>query len=206
MRDSNRYSHWNLTGYTIYQKVGKWFVSLRYKGEVPVPVIDESKEVGIDVGVTKPVTLSDGTHYAIKGKKKKTRYEKRTLFLQKKLARQKKGSNRSKRTKNQLAKKHKKVANIRDNFGHQVTRKVADKHDVACMEDITLPNLTKSAKGTTENPGKNVKAKSGLNRVILDAGLGSIRSKLAYKVKKLVLVNPAYTSQGCFLLWAYRQE
>ncbi len=57
--------------------------------------------------------------------------------------------------------------------------------------------MTKSAKGTVEAPGSNVKAKAGLNREILATGWAGMRQKLDYKVGEVVAVNPAYTSQTC---------
>ena len=61
--------------------------------------------------------------------------------------------------------------------------------------------MTKSARGTLQNPGKNVKAKSGLNRVILDQGWGEFRRQLSYKSvwygSKLLVVSEKYTSQTC---------
>ena len=57
--------------------------------------------------------------------------------------------------------------------------------------------MTKSAKGTAESPGSNVKAKSGLNRAILSSGWGGLERNLDYKAGKVVRVNPAHTSQAC---------
>ena len=61
--------------------------------------------------------------------------------------------------------------------------------------------MTKSAKGTIEEPGKNVKQKSGLNRSMLDLGLGMffdiVKYKSEWQGKMLVHINPAYTSQQC---------
>ena len=69
------------------------------------------------------------------------------------------------------------------------------------LEDLKVKNMTKSAKGTIDNPGKNVKAKSGLNKSILDQGWGEFKRQLEYKQKwrggDVILVNPKYTSQAC---------
>ena len=69
------------------------------------------------------------------------------------------------------------------------------------MEDLKVKNMSKSAKGSIDNPGRHVKAKSGLNRAILDQGWGEFRRQLGYKLNwsggELVLVSPHYTSQTC---------
>lgn len=69
------------------------------------------------------------------------------------------------------------------------------------VEDLRVKNMTASAKGTLEAPGRNVKAKAGLNRAVLNVGFGEIRRQLEYKCRwfgsELVAVNPAYTSQRC---------
>ncbi len=57
--------------------------------------------------------------------------------------------------------------------------------------------MSKSAKGTVESPGTNVKAKAGLNRVILNAGWSRFNSYCDYKFGNVILVNPKYTSQRC---------
>jgi putative transposase len=69
------------------------------------------------------------------------------------------------------------------------------------LEDLRVANMTRSAKGTVEAPGRNVAQKSGLNRSILDAGWGQFVSILTAKAesagRRVVLVNPAYTSIDC---------
>lgn len=69
------------------------------------------------------------------------------------------------------------------------------------MEGIDLRNMTKSAKGTVAKPGKNVAQKAGLNRSLLDLGLGTTRLRLGHKLAGiggvLLLVPQAYTSQRC---------
>jgi putative transposase len=82
-----------------------------------------------------------------------------------------------------------------------VTTYLAQNHSLIVVEDLKVKNLTRSAKGTVENPGKNVKAKAGLNRVLLDRAPGMFRQFLAYKCAwtgaTLRKRNPAYTSQKC---------
>ena len=89
------------------------------------------------------------------------------------------------------------MARRRDNATHQTSRKVADTAHTVVLEDLNTKAMTKSAKGTVENPGKNVKQKAGLNRAILASGWGQLERKLAYKAGELRFVDPAYTSQAC---------
>lgn len=69
------------------------------------------------------------------------------------------------------------------------------------LEDLKVSNMSSSAKGNMENPGKNVKAKSGLNRAILDQGWHEARRQFEYKQQwrggVVVAVAPQYTSQTC---------
>ncbi|MGO9614736.1 MAG: RNA-guided endonuclease InsQ/TnpB family protein, partial [Dissulfurispiraceae bacterium] len=69
------------------------------------------------------------------------------------------------------------------------------------MEDLRVSCMSRSARGTVDNPGTNVAAKSGLNKAILDQGWGMFREMLHYKLIErggvLVLVNPKHTSQRC---------
>ena len=74
---------------------------------------------------------------------------------------------------------------------------LANTAGTVCIEALKTRQMTKSAKGTQEKPGKNVKAKSGLNRVILGTGWGQLGKMLDYKVANVVRVNPRNTSITC---------
>jgi transposase len=116
---------------------------------------------------------------------------------QRKFNRQQKGSNRRRRTGGQLRKLHRKRRRTRDNDTHQANRKMADTAHTVVVEDLNTKGMTRSAKGTVESPGTNVKAKAGLNRAILASGWGGLERKLAYKAGALLRVDAAYTSQTC---------
>ena len=119
------------------------------------------------------------------------------------MARQLKGSNRRNDTKKKLRKISRKIANIRKNWIHQTTREIAEKCGTVVAENLKVKNMTASARGTVENPGKNVRQKAGLNRTMIDTAFGEIRKKLEYKYGRLIEVNPAYTSQICSECGAY---
>ena len=154
---------------------------------------DDGEILGVDMN-TRQVATSDGDFYHLPDLKKKEARRKR---YQRRMARQVKGSNRRKDTKKKLAKVSRKIANIRKNWVHQTTREISGKCGTVVVEDLKVKNMTASAKGTIENPGKNVKQKAGLNRAMLDTALGELRRNLEYKCGRLVEVNPAYTSQRC---------
>lgn len=94
-----------------------------------------------------------------------------------------------------------KQAHIRENMAHQLTTELVKNYDFIAIEDLQVKNMTASAKGDEENPGKMVKQKSGLNRVILNVAPYRFKFQLEYKANKfgavLTSVPPQYTSQTC---------
>ena len=95
----------------------------------------------------------------------------------------------------QLRKLHRKQKRRRENAAHQHSRQLADTAHAVVIENLNTQGMTKSAKGTEENPGTNVKRKSSLNREILASGWGCLERNLDYKAGQVVRVDPAYTSQ-----------
>ena len=154
---------------------------------------DDGEVLGVDMNI-RQVATSDGHFYFLPDLEKK---ERRRRWYQKRMARQLKGSNRRKDTRKKLAKVSRKIANIRKDWVHQTTKEIAGKCGTIAVEDLKVKNMTASARGTVENPGKNVKQKAGLNRAMLDTAFGELRKNLEYKCGRLVEVNPAYTSQTC---------
>jgi putative transposase len=100
-----------------------------------------------------------------------------------------------------IQKLHKKIADTRRDFLHKTTSAISKNHAVVVVEDLQVKNMSKSASGTIESPGRNVKAKSGLNKSILDQGWGEFVRQLGYKLSwlggKLLKIAPQYTSQKC---------
>lgn len=170
----------------------RWRAFVSYEIEVEQR-LDDGEFLGVDMNA-RQIATSDGHFYFLPDLKKKEARRKR---YQRRMARQVKGSNRRKDTRKKLVKVSRKIANIRRNWIHQTTREIADKCGTIVVEDLKVKNMTASAKGTIENPGKNVKQKAGLNRAVLDTALGGFRRNLEYKCGRLIEVNPAYTSQMC---------
>ena len=100
--------------------------------------------------------------------------------------------------KTKIARLHRKIACVRQDFLHKLSTDICKNHAVVVMEDLQVKNMSQSAKGTLDSPGQNVRAKAVLNKRILDQGWGEFRRQITYKSLwlggQLILVNSAYTS------------
>jgi len=183
---------------TVSQSCGKWFVSVLTQREVEQP-IPSGGAVGIDLGVARFATLSDGTYYAPINSFK--RHEAQLRKAQQAMSRKVKFSNNWKKAKARVQKIHSRIGNARRDFLHKTSTTISKNHAIVCIEDLRVRNMSKSAAGTTEAPGKNVRAKSGLNKSILDQGWFEFRRQLDYKLAWkggwLVVVPPQNTSRTC---------
>ena len=183
---------------TVTRTCGKWFASVQTEYELQAPCMKDS-EVGIDMGVVNLVTTSEGKVYPCIDALQ--RHEKRLKFLQRSLARKRKHSKNFGKCTKHLAKASNRVANARKDALHKVSHDIAKNHGLVYMEDLNVKGMSKSARGTVENPGRNVKGKAGLNRAILNQGWGMFRTMLAYKLEEagglVVLVDPRNTSRRC---------
>jgi putative transposase len=105
------------------------------------------------------------------------------------------------KAKRKVQKVHTHIANARKDFLHKTTSALSKNHAMVAIEDLQVCNMSKSAAGSAEKPGKNVAAKSGLNKSLLDQGWFEFRRQLQYKLDWsggiLVAVPPQYTSQTC---------
>jgi putative transposase len=121
--------------------------------------------------------------------------------IQRKTARMARGSSNYKKQQRLLRNIHIKIADKRMDHLQKITHDLSKNHALIALEDLNIQNMTRSAKGTKENPGSNVRQKAGLNRVILDQGWGIFKRLIEYKALwqggLAVFVNPAYTSQTC---------
>ena len=184
---------------TVSQSCGKWFVSIQTEREIQAPVPKATSAVGIDMGVTRFATLSDGTFYAPLNSFK--RHEDCLRRAQQAMSRKTKFSNNWKKAKARVQKIHARIGNARRDYLHKATTTISQNHAMVCIEDLQVRNMSRSAAGTTENPGKNVRAKSGLNKAILDQGWFEFRRQLDYKLAwaggHLIVVPPQNTSRTC---------
>ena len=177
----------------VFRREGsKWFCTIFYEVAIN-PRPDDGAVVGVDRNVGQ-CALSTGEIIRLPDV---ARLEARKRRYQRRMARQEKGSGRRCRTKAKLARTHARVRSIRSNWCHQTSRRIADAAHTVAIEDLNTKGMTKSEKGTEEEPGTNVKAKSRLNREILASGWHALERNLDYKAGKVVRINPARTSQTC---------
>ncbi|MFL7906496.1 RNA-guided endonuclease InsQ/TnpB family protein [Escherichia coli] len=184
---------------TVSQSCGKWYISIQTESEESTPVHPSASMIGLDAGVAKLATLSDGTVFEPVNSFQKN--QKTLARLQRQLSRKVKFSNNWQKQKRKIQRLHSCIANIRRDYLHKVTTTVSKNHAMIVIEDLKVSNMSKSAAGTVSLPGRNVRAKSGLNRSILDQGWYEIRRQLEYKQLwrggQVLAVSPAYTSQRC---------
>lgn len=165
---------------TVSRRAGVWAVAAQYEREVADPAPSSLPVVGIDRGVNVFAALSDGTMVEPANCGKKAL---RALArAQRKLARKRTGSNNRRKQVRRVARLHMRVANARKDFLHKASTIIAQNHGVVVLEKLEVRNMVRSAAGTAEAPGKNVRAKSGLNRAILDQGWGMFDRFLGYKL------------------------
>ena len=117
------------------------------------------------------------------------------------IVRKSRGSNNWKKQKAKIARLHARIADARRDYLHKVSTTTAKTHGIVALEDLAVKTMSASARGTVEEPGRNVRRKAGLNKGILDQEWGELRWMLGYKLAwsggKLVLVPPQNTSRMC---------
>ena len=185
---------------TVRFDCGEWYVSLQTEFEAEVPVHPaEHRIVGLDMGIKSFVTSSEGEQVLPLNTFKK--HEKKLAREQRKLARKQKGSNNRTKQVYKVQKIHKKIRDCRKDFLHKTANHFCKNHAVIVLEDLKVKNMSASASGTIEEPGRRVKQKSGLNKAILDQGWYQFWQLLIYKQEwmggSVVMVSPQYTSQKC---------
>jgi putative transposase len=176
----------------------RWYVIVITEAE-PVPLPATGRSVGIDVGVARFLTTSDGE--VVANPRFLDAAQERIIDLQRRKARARPGSGNRRRLRRALGKEWRKVRSQRRDFHHKIAHGLVDSCDVLALEDLRVVAMTTSAAGTVEAPGRKVAAKAGLNRSILDAGWGQFTSILVAKAesagRRVVLVHPAFTSIDC---------
>ena len=188
-----------ITSITIKKICGLWYVSFCINREIEQPLHPSKSAIGVDLGIKKLITTSDGQVFDPINSFKANQVK--IARLQRKLKKKTKFSENWKKLNLKINKLHHHIANIRHDYLHKVTTTLSKNHAMIVVEDLKVANMSKSAKGSIEKKGKNVKAKSGLNKSILDQGWSKLVGLLEYKQKwrggLLVKVDPRYTSQTC---------
>ena len=167
--------------------------------------LEGGERVGIDLGVNQRLALSDGTVIEPRNVERKKEEELRAA-----VGRSRRGSNRRRKRVQALSRECRRNRVKNRNECHRITTSLVRRYAGMALEDLRIRNMTRSAAGTAEEPGKNVAAKSGLNRSILEQSWGLIGNQLTYKAewagRELVLVNPQNTSRECSRCGRTRDE
>ena len=215
----------------ITLKPRRLVVSLTYQLEPKTIGAPDRESVGIDPGVKQNITAvsDDGNILQIPGFNSKPHLKvKRRLLRKMKRQRdqalkdgrarfisQKTRTGKTKRrfrwneqpskgylkTLAQLRKVEQKRQDSMRGYQHRISHQIVRDHQIICIEDTAIHNMTRSAKGTIEKPGRNVKQKAGLNRSIIAQGWYGLRTKIEYKAdwyeRQFVAVPAHHTSQRC---------
>lgn len=188
-----------LRNVSLRREGGSWFCSIQVETAAVLPAAGVAPTLGIDLGVALFAAANDGTQ--IESLAALAQKQRRLKRYQRAVSRKCKGSKNRRKAIERLARLHRKVARQRADWLHNESTKLANSHAVIVVEDLKIKNMSASSRGTAAAPGKNVKAKAGLNRSILDAAWGEFQRQLEYKLAwrggQLLRIQPAYTSQRC---------
>jgi putative transposase len=167
-------------------------------GHVPDPIVGPGDEsvVGVDRGVVVSAALSTGELLHAPGLSHAE--ARRVKVLQKRFARAERGSNRRARTRLAIAKLKGRETDRRKDWVEKVSTDIARRFDTIRIEALDVAAMTRSARGTVEQPGRRVAAKRGLNRAIRGSGWGLLAARLQHKaLGRVEQIPAAYTSQRC---------
>ncbi|MEV0700169.1 transposase [Saccharopolyspora sp. NPDC050389] len=195
---------------TVSRDGAHWYVSFLAEDGATTPEQHAAPHsaVGVDRGVAAAVATSNGDlldrEFRTSGEA--NRYRR----LQRKLARQKRGSANRKKTLAAMRRIKRRETDRRDDFCAKTAHQLATCNALVVIEDLRTKNMTRSVKGTTEEPGRNVRQKAGLNRAILDKGWHKLQLAVENVARctgtQLVKIPAAYTSQTCSVCRAVAPE
>jgi transposase len=174
---------------------GRWHVAF---ASIPDPIEGPGtgEVVGIDRGIAVSAALSTGEMLTVPGLT--GREERRLGRLERKLARARRGSTRRHGVRTAVARLKARETARRKDWCEKATTSLARRFDVIRVENLDVKTMTRSARGTVEKPGTNVRQKAGLNRGIGKSGWGMLVRRLEDKAPGRVEKIPsAFTSQRC---------
>jgi putative transposase len=186
-------------GWDITRSQDEWYASARCEIEKEDRAPVNNKVIGIDRGVN--LLIADSDSRTINNPHLLSELQQKITRAQRVVDRKEKGSANQKKARKKVVKLQRLVARRREVLLNTESLYYAKNYGTVVLEKLKIENMTASAKGTIEEPGKNIKQKSGLNKAILDAGWGKFGSFVKYKLEErngtLKEVNPSFTSQTC---------
>ncbi|MFB7410444.1 RNA-guided endonuclease InsQ/TnpB family protein [Streptomyces sp. NPDC056202] len=196
-----------ITGARLIKDSLGWHIAFRIQTFDPEPEAHHGPEVGIDVGVTVPLALSDGTAYS-HGKWLTVKERATLLDLEQRAAHRKSCRRHGEKVSRRLRRTYDRIQGLRArakrrhlDWQHQTTTAIARTYSTVVVEALQITNMVKRAKGTPDQPGRSVAQKSGLNRAIAQEAWGRTVELLAYKTQRaggsLHEVPAPGTSQRC---------
>ncbi|MFF2520117.1 RNA-guided endonuclease InsQ/TnpB family protein [Streptomyces sp. NPDC058086] len=190
-----------ITGARLVKGALGWHIAFRVQILEVEPEPHQGAEVGIDAGVNLPLALSDGNHFdhgrparlpdkTADRDKWLNREEKAKLrFLEQRAAHRKSFRKKRERSSNRLRNTYDQIKQLRAtatrravDWQHKTTTRIAEQYGTVVVEQLNITNMVKSARGTIEEPGKNVAQKAGLNRSIGQEAWGRMGTMLMYKL------------------------
>jgi putative transposase len=192
----------------LVRKLGRWYACFECERAMQ-PLPSTGHTVGVDRGVHILAALSDGQliRNAAVGERRRGATRRLQRELEAATVRDSAGhvvnrkDPRRQRAQLRLARSKAREANARRDYTHKVSRQIVDGADVIALEKLALRAMTRSPKGSVEHPGRNVRAKAGLNRRLLDSGFGLLRQMIVAKAEEaartVVEVDARFSSQTC---------
>lgn len=188
-------------------KNGRWYAVFECEREQQGSSNSQNM-IGIDRGIRVLIACSDGTKIPnprFAQRNAAVIQHERALHAATLWGRDGKAANRCDRERckaaRRLSRARERERNARRDYLHKCTRALVRVYAIIALEKLNLRRMTRSARGTDECPGRNVRAKAGLNRAMLDASFGLCRSMIVAKAeeagRRIIEVNPKYTSQTC---------
>ena len=173
----------------------RWHIAFAVVPEA-IPAPDNGTTVGVDRGVVVSAALSTGERLVCPGPTGSE--QRRVVSLQRRLSRSRPGSHRRERAKAALARMNARFTNRRKDWVEKTSTTLARQFDLIRVEDLRVVSMTRSARGTVDQPGRRVRQNAGLNRRIRANAWGLLVTRLTEKAQGRVQeVNAAYTSQRC---------
>ena len=195
---------------TVTRQAGAWYLAITCAIDTAdltdksLPSKSARTPIGIDRGCNHTLATSkplNSSHLLSLPTQKLKYYEEKIAIWQCRLALKSRGSNNYKKIQNKISKIHRKLVNLRHDWHHKLTTKLAKNHSYIFLEDLDIVKMTRSTRGTLDNPGTDVAKKTGLNKSILRQAWGVFDTMLSYKTSwygsEKHKVNPAYTSWDC---------